>query len=185
MKKNFIEPLTKVGLNIITKMRPDANLRYLDTGKQKAGRGRRKMYEGKVDVKNIDKGKWNKCYDDEDLTGYELKVWCVALKQVVKVVYVTSKNRQGYAILLSTDTQMEGAKILRYYQLRFQIEFLIRDAKQHAGLEECQARSETKPYNHFNMSLMTVSLMKLTCWASLEAKQGYSLFHAKYQNMVL
>lgn len=172
MKKSFIEPLRKAGLQIITKMRPDANLRYLYTGKQKAGRGRKKIYEGKVDVKNIDKGKWNKCLDDEDITGYELKVWCVALKQVVKAVYLTSKNRQGHAILLSTDTQMEGAKIIRYYQLRFQIEFLIRDAKQHAGLEECQARSETKLYNHFNMALMTVSLMKLTCWASLEGKEN-------------
>jgi hypothetical protein len=53
---------------------------------------------------------------------------------------------------------MQGAKIIGYYQLRFQIEFLIRDAKQHAGLEECQARSETKLYNHFNMALITLSL---------------------------
>lgn len=104
MKKSFIEPLRKAGLHIITKMRPDANLRYLYTGKQKAGRGRKKTYEGKVDVKNIDKGKWNKCYEDDDLRGYELKVWCVALKQEVKAVYLTRKKRQGYAILLSTDT---------------------------------------------------------------------------------
>lgn len=171
MKKSFIEPLTAVGLNIITKMRPDANLRYLFTGKQKPGRGRKKLYEGKVDVKNMDKGKFKKCYDAVEQTGYELSVWCVALKQVVKIVYVESKNRQTYAILLSTDTQLPGATIIRYYQLRFQIEFLIRDAKQHTGLQECQARSETKLYNHFNMALMTVSVMKLTCWASLEAKQ--------------
>jgi len=52
---------------------------------------------------------------------------------------------------------MEASKIIRYYSLRFQIEFLIRDAKQYMGLEECQAVSETKLYNHFNFSLMTVS----------------------------
>ncbi|MET3879511.1 hypothetical protein ABIE50_004923 [Chitinophaga sp. OAE865] len=38
------------------------------------------------------------------------------------------------------------------------------------GLEECQAASETKLYNHFNFSTMTASLMKLTCWASLPDK---------------
>jgi len=72
---------------------------------------------------------------------------------------------------LSTDTELQGAKITGYYQLRFQIEFLIRDAKQHAGLEECQARSEIKLYNHFNMALMSVSLIKLTCWASLPERR--------------
>ena len=81
------------------------------------------------------------------------------------------KDRKAYTILLSTDTEQKGAKIIRYYQLRFQIEFLIRDAKQYTGLEECQARSETKLYNHFNMSLMSVSLMKLTCWATLTNKE--------------
>ena len=60
--------------------------------------------------------------------------------------------------------------MIEYYQLRFQIEFLIRDAKQHTGLEECQARSEIKLYNHFNMSMMAVSLMKYRCWATLPDK---------------
>lgn len=171
MKNSFIDPLVKTGLHIITKMRPDANLCYLYTGVQKKGRGRKRIYAGKVDVKNIDKRKWKRCYEDDQIEAYELKAWCVALKRVVKVVYLDFKGRNGYAILLSTDTKMAGGKIISYYQLRFQIEFLIRDAKQYAGLEECQARSEIKLYNHFNMSLMTVSLMKFAYWATLPEKQ--------------
>lgn len=57
MKKNFIDALIKEGLVIITKMRQDANLTYLFEGEQKKGKGRKKMYEEKVDVKNIDKSK--------------------------------------------------------------------------------------------------------------------------------
>src|SRR5215210_9529022 len=144
---------------------------FLTSRAQKTGRGRKKLYAGKVDVKNIDKSKWKSCYEDEHLQGFELKVWCVSLKRIVKAVYVEFKDRKAYTILLSTDTEQKGAKIIRYYQLRFQIEFLIRDAKQYTGLEECQARTETKLYNHFNMSLMTVSLIKLTCWASLTNKE--------------
>jgi hypothetical protein len=34
------------------------------------------------------------------------------------------KDRKAYTILLSTDTEQKGAKIIGYYQLRFQIEFL-------------------------------------------------------------
>jgi hypothetical protein len=171
MKSSFIDPLLKLGLDIITRMRPDANLSYLYNGPQKTGRGRKKFYAGKVDVKNIDKRRWKSCYEDEHLQGFELKVWCVSLKRIVKAVYVEFKDRKAYTILLSTDIEQEGVKIIRYYQLRFQIEFLIRDAKQYTGLEECQARSETKLYNHFNMSLMSVSLMKLTCWATLTNKE--------------
>lgn len=171
MKSSFIEPLLQSGLHIITRMRPDANLSYLYTGAQKTGRGRKKLYSGKVDVKNIDKRKWKSCYEDEYLQGFELKVWCVSLKRIVKAVYVEFKDRKAYTILLSTDIEQKGEKIIRYYQLRFQIEFLIRDAKQYTGLEECQARTETKLYNHFNMSLMSVSLIKLTCWATLTNKE--------------
>lgn len=171
MKSSFIDPLLKLGLQVITRMRPDANLSYLYTGPQKTGKGRKRRYAGKVDVKNIDKRKWKSCYKDDDMQGFELKVWCVSLKRIVKAVYLEFKDRKAYTILLSTDTELEGAKIIRYYQLRFQIEFLIRDAKQYTGLEECQARSEIKLYNHFNMSLMSVSLMKFTCWASLANKE--------------
>jgi hypothetical protein len=172
MKSSFIEPLLALKLHVITRMRPDANLFYLYSGPQKTGRGRKRMYGGKVDVKKIDKRKWKSCYKDDQMEGFELKVWCVTLKRMVKVVYLGFKNRKGYIILLSTDTKLKGEKIVRYYQLRFQIEFLIRDAKQYTGLEECQARSETKLYNHFNISLMTVSLMKYTCWATLPDKQA-------------
>jgi hypothetical protein len=155
MKKTFIDPVLSMQLQVITRMRPDANLQYLY----------------KVNVKKIDKRKWKSCYKNKDMEGYELKAWCVALKRVVKVIYLQSKDRKGYVILLSTDAKLKGEKIIRYYQLRFQIEFLIRDAKQYSGLEECQARSETKLYNHFNLSLMTVTLMKYTCWATLPDKQ--------------
>jgi len=171
MKSSFIDPLLRSGLHVITRMRPDANLSFLYTGPQKKGKGRKRMFAGKIDVKNIDKRKWKSCYDDEQMQGFELKVWCVSLKRIVKVVYLKCKDRDAHIILLSTDTELEGSKVIRYYQLRFQIEFLIRDAKQYTGLEECQARSETKLYNHFNMSLMSVSLMKFTCWATLENKE--------------
>jgi len=56
MKHDFIVPLLKEGLHIVTKMRPDADLRCPYNGiKQKSKRGRPKLYEGKVDCSNIDK----------------------------------------------------------------------------------------------------------------------------------
>jgi hypothetical protein len=170
MKKTFIEPVLGMGLQIITRMRPDANLQYIYNGPQKQGRGRKRTNGGKVNVKNIDKRRWKRCYEDDHMEVFELIVKCVTLKRKVKVVYLKYKKGNGYTILLSTDMHLKGEMIIKYYSLRFQIEFLIRDAKQYTGLEECQAISETKLYNHFNLSLMTVSLMKFTCWASLPNK---------------
>ncbi len=68
-----------------------------------------------MDVKNIDKRKWKSCFEDEQMQGFELKVWCVSLKRIVKAVYVEIKDRKAYIILLSTDTEQKGAKIIRYY----------------------------------------------------------------------
>jgi hypothetical protein len=42
--------------------------------------------------------------------------------------------------------------MVRYYQARFQIEFLFRDAKQFTGLMACQARSEEALLKSFNAS---------------------------------
>jgi hypothetical protein len=54
---------------------------------------------------------------------------------------------------------MDAKKIERYYRLRFQIEFLIRDAKQYSGLEHCQARDKNKLHFHFNLSLQDIKRM--------------------------
>ncbi len=89
----------------------------------------------------------------------------------MKAVYVERKDSKGYEVLISTNVEMEGEKVLTYYRLRFQIEFLIRDAKTSAGLEHCQGRSEEKLYNHWNMSLFSVSIVKWQWWAKLPAAE--------------
>ena len=171
MKSTFIGTLQKEGFKVVTKMRSDGNLREGYKGIKSKGRGRPKEYGKKIDLKQIDKRKWKKCYQTEEMTGYERILYCVALKQQVKVVYVHKPETTGYEVLLSTDMELSGSKIIAYYRLRFQIEFLIRDAKQHGGLEDCQARDEQKLHYHFNMALGSVSTAKLTLWATLRNKQ--------------
>jgi hypothetical protein len=59
---------------------------------------------------------------------------------------------------------------VRYYRLRYQIEFVIRDAKQHTGLTHCQARSQEKIDFHLNISVAGVNLLRL-----MAGKAGCSL----------
>ena len=172
MKKAFIDPLKEKGLRIITKMRSDANLReiYVVPADAVKTRGRRKKCGPKIDLKNLDKTKWTICMDKPEMKGYEMLVYCVVLKAIVKVVYLEKVGEKSYAILLSTDTKLAGATVIKYYRLRFQIEFLLRDAKQFGGLEDCQARDTKKLHFHFNMALGCVSTAKLTMWSTLENK---------------
>ncbi|MBA3284926.1 MAG: transposase [Nitrosopumilus sp.] len=189
MKHDFIVPLLNEGLHVITKMRPDANLRYPYSGTRKSGRGRPKAYDGKVDCNNIDKRRIKKFDEDEDTVYYSGIVYCMALKQLVRIVYLQDKKTKRYEIFVCTDTLLMAELILKYYRLRFQIEFLLRDAKQHCGLEECQARSGNKLCFHFNMALSAVSVAKAALWLSLPKKkrEAFSMRNIKlmYYNKMI
>ncbi|MEG4093330.1 transposase [Microcoleus sp. Pol12B4] len=63
-------------------------------------------------------------------------------------------------LLFSTDIELTGEQILEYYQARFQIEFIFRDAKQFTGLSNCQSRSCQCLDFHFNASLIALNLAK-------------------------
>ena len=96
MKKEFIAPLLKEGLHIVTKSRSDANLMYLFKGKQKPGRGRKKLYDGKINTSQIDKRRLPCCYADEDMKVYAGKVYCVLLKQIVLgSIYLLWRQREA------------------------------------------------------------------------------------------
>jgi hypothetical protein len=72
-------------------------------------------------------------------------------------------------------------KILKYYRQRYQIEFLFRDAKNFTGLEDCQARSESKLHFHVNASLTTVSMAKALHYLNVpkEERDSFSMTDVK------
>jgi len=178
-KQGFVETITcQTGLHIISKMRTDANLLYIYRGIQSAQRGRPKKYDGKVQIKKIDKRRFRLEHQDEHSKVYCTIVWSAGLKRKVKIAYVEFWKKDGYtgqyAILFSTDLNLKGELIYQYYKSRFQIEFLYRDAKQHCGLNHCQGRSENKLHFHFNASLTTVSVAKAAYYLSKEKDQRKS-----------
>lgn len=189
MKKEFITPLQKEGLHIITKARSDANLMYLYKGKQKTGRGRKKLYDGKINTAQIDKRRLPCCYEDEDMKVYAGLVYCVLLKQIVLAAFVYYGDREKPEIIMGTDTVMEVMTLCKYYGLRFQVEFLIRDAKQFTGLEDCMARDEQKLHAHFNIAMTVVSIAKAAYYLSvaIEQRGSFSMADIKmlYMNRLI
>jgi Transposase DDE domain len=185
MKQEFITPLLKKGVHLITKGRKDANLKYLYKGVQKAGRGRPKLYDGKVDTRVIDKRRIRCCYRDEEVSIYAAVLYAVQLKIQVLAAFVYYRGKEQPEIIISTDTEMDCMTMCRYYGLRFQIEFLIRDAKQFTGLEDCQARSKQKLHFYFNIALTVVALAKAAYYLALpkEKRGSFSLADIKIWHM--
>lgn len=171
MKKEFILPLLETGLHIITKMRSDANLKYLFKGKQRTGKGRKRKHDQKVNLKNIDRRKWKWVYENKTELCLSAELFCVTLKRNVRIVYLFHKKGKTYELFLSTDIDLPAEKIEKYYRMRYQIEFLFRDGKQQSGLEDCQARDMKKLNFHFNMSLTNIGIAKVVHYLSIPIEQ--------------
>ena len=186
-KANFVNGITdNSNLEVISKFRPDANLRYLYNGSMHAGRGRPKVYEGKVNTRYIDRRRIRFCFAiDKDTYVFSGLAYSISLKRIVRIVYIehfgTDGYADGHAILFSTDLTLDPGKIYLYYKQRFQIEFLFRDAKNFAGLEHCQASSENKINFHVNASLTTVSLAKVLHYLPIpkDEREGFSMLDVK------
>ncbi len=162
-KKKYVDGVCQLDLHQVGKLRGDANMRYLYTGpKRDRGSGRQKTYDGKVNWQDLSRFSYVDTQNEIDI--YSLVLNHVSLKRNMKVVVLLdqrNKDKIRYAILFSTDTQLDAKTLLNYYKARFQIEFIFRDAKQFTGLCDGQARDQKRLDFHFNASLATLNLAKL------------------------
>lgn len=193
-KSGFVdEIMDETNLHVVSKLRKDADLKYIYKGPQKKGRGAPRKFDGKIGISNPDKRRIPLVYEDENCKVYSGVVWSTRLKRKIKLAYVEwwkeDRYTGQYAVLFSTDLELDGEVIYRYYKSRFQIEFLFRDAKQHVGLNHCQARDEEKLYFHFNACLTTVSLAKAIHFLPIpkEHRGSFSMSDIKmlYSNCIL
>jgi hypothetical protein len=159
-KQKFVAGVRALELHQIGKLRADAHLRYLYQGPKRPGPGRQKTYDGKVNWSDLSRFE-RLDTEDEHIVLYHQVLNHVQLKRDLQGVVVVHTQRNRYAVLFSTDVDLEPQRLYRYYKARFQIEFLFRDAKQFTGLSDCQARSKAKLDFHFNASLSAVTFAKL------------------------
>jgi hypothetical protein len=187
-KARFITQLRESDFHIVSRFRDDARMTYIIEAKPTGKRGRTKTVGDKVDVNNIDTKYFSEITSDRDAErSYSAIVKSTALKCCVRVVIVQKLKHEKVddaKIYFSTDTQMTGEEILKIYRTRFQIEFLYRDAKQHTGLTNCQARSKEKMHFHLNMSLTAVSVAKAAHWFSSnkDKRKAFSIANIKTMN---
>ncbi|MCB0647121.1 MAG: transposase [Saprospiraceae bacterium] len=94
-KYEYVNAVEEQGMEFISRFRSDANLRYLHNGPQKARRGRKKQYAGKVNTKKIYKRRAKLIHEDSEMRVYTLIVNAINLKMNIRLAYVEYLNSKG------------------------------------------------------------------------------------------
>lgn len=146
------------GLDLISKLNRNTAL-FLPYSGPYSGKGRKKKYGEKIDYQDIDKQYLlsSKVEDGIQTCIYQIQgVWSRRIPFLLNVVIIVKTDietgKSGRAILFSTDLALEGMKIIRFYALRFQIEFNFRDAKQYFGLSDFKNIKEIQVNNAVGLS---------------------------------
>ena len=170
-KKPFVDAVCGAGFTLITRLQNNIYLRYAYTvpvGEEGKKRGRPKEYDGKIDAKNVSLDHFSLVKSDQNIRIYEGIAHVRSLKRWGKIVIVHYLKDDGsvrnVSIYYCSDKKIVGLKVYDYYRLRYQIEFLFRDAKGHLGLEDSQSRQEKAIDFHCNMALTTLNTAKAMHW---------------------
>ena len=156
-KTKVFDALADLNKFFITKLRPDANLRYLYQGEHPKRKGPKQIYAGKVDFYDVEP--WDYiCNLAPHVEVYSVIANSPKFGINLRVVMLLNTKTDKHVLLACTDLELGALKIIDYYRLRFKIEFLFRDAKQFTGLTHCQARSKEKIHFHFNFSLAAINM---------------------------
>jgi putative transposase len=124
--------------------------------------GRPAKYGPKIQVRQMAAHTWKESsIEDQVRTDiyqgqFYNKEFAFALNGVILVKTNLTTHAQAHVILFSTDLELAYAKIIKFYSLRFQIEFNFRDTKQYWGLEDFMNVTETAVTNAANLSFFMV-----------------------------
>ena len=156
----FTNGIKKLGFNIVSRLRDNSCLFYVYEGKQKK-RGRKRIMGDKINFDKLRHSRMTKLeIEGLEGTAYTLIAYSRALKCKIRLVIWIMPNGK-HKLFFSNDLTLTGEEVLKCYRSRFQIEFCFRDAKQFAGLCDCQARDSWKLDYAFNASFTSLNVAKV------------------------
>jgi putative transposase len=171
-------------LHLISKMRSDAALYPAFEGEHRKP-GPKPKYGAKIDVHHMDEEYLKQTSTEKNLRTdiyqgqFYNKEFAFALNVVVILKTNLATYAQAHVILFSTDLQQGYDKIIRFYSLRFQIEFNFRDAKQYWGLEDFMNVKETAVTNAANLSFFMINFTSLLLPRFREQNPEFSILDLK------
>lgn len=174
----------QTGLQFISKLRCNAALYEPFAGTYR-GHGPHPKYGDKVDVRQM-KQKYLKRETTDDGIRTQIyqasllnKEFALPLNVVVILKTNLATQKQAHILLFSTDLKLADEKLVDYYTLRFQIEFVFRDAKQYWGLDDFMNIKETAVTNAANLSFFMVNFSTALARPFREENPAFSLLDLK------
>ena len=161
-----MQMVTQTDLFLISKMRHDSVLYFPYTGEY-SGRGRPKKYGERVTLERLTEAYLRSETVEKNIKTcvYQVQVWHKNFPMLLNVAIIVKTNlktgKMAKILLFCNDLELAHDTLIDYYQLRFQIEFNFRDAKQYWGLEDFMNIKETQVNNAANFSLFMVTFSQL------------------------
>lgn len=161
-----MQAVKQAGLFLISKMRHDSVLYFPYSGEY-SGRGRPKKYGEQVTLERLTSEYLRSETVEKNIKTciYQVQAWHKNFPDLLNVVFIVKTNlktgKMAKVILFCNDLDLAHDTLIDYYQLRFQIEFNFRDAKQYWGLEDFMNIKEIQVNNAANFSLFMVTFSQL------------------------
>lgn len=171
-------------LDLISKLRSDAAL-YLPFSGEYRGHGPKPKYGARVDVRHLDPKYLQETTVEGQLRTDIYQMQCLnrefafPLNVVIIVKTNLQSGAQAHVILFSTDLQLACSKLVKFYRLRFQIEFNFRDAKQYWGLEDFMNVKEVAVTNAVNQAFFMVNFAAALLSPFRQHNPDYSILDLK------
>lgn len=159
-----VQMVRRCGLHLISKLQKNSALCFPNT-EPYSGRGPHKQYGEDIDYKNLP-DKYLKSDVTDEKKNIQTKIYQMEMLHrkfadrlnVVIVQKINTLTQQSIHVnLFSTDLTLDYEKIIDYYSLRFQIEFVFRDSKQYWGMEDFMNIKKTPIFNWANFSSFMVN----------------------------
>jgi hypothetical protein len=157
--ETIINQCKKLGLHFVGKCRKDIQIFDLPPERKIGQRGRPKKYGESLPINQF-KIWGQKIKEEESIEIYSKIVISKSWDSLIHLVVCYDKTKDSKKLFFSTDLNLKEEKIIKYYRARFQVEFLIRDAKQHAGFQDAQMRENEGLEFHWNMSMLVLNIYK-------------------------
>lgn len=121
-KSTFMDDALEMVFHVISRFRDDAYFRYLTNEKPTRGKGRPKLYDGKIELENLEEGRFE-IIQLEDGQGRILSaiVHSRSLRRKIRLCIWESADKKVRKLYFSTDTKMKAMDVLDYYRTRLQI----------------------------------------------------------------
>ena len=173
-----------LSLHLISKLRHDSALYFLYEGPQKPA-GRKRVYGAKIDYDNIPSNYLVQTDRHEDIQTdiYQATMCHKSFADPLNVVIIVKTNlstqQKARVLLFSSDLNLAYDTLIDYYQLRFQIEFNFRDAKQFWGFEDFMNVQQTPVTNAVGLSFFMVNFSHLLLTHFRQAVPAFGLLDLK------